>query len=103
MSGEQYYIQQKSAVSDYLPKTAKEAPIELAPDKPHVVSGIAEIPNFTKTASTFFFDANVSEKAEINIPIIYFPDWEVYTLEGQGVPVKASPGGNLGTIHIILP
>jgi hypothetical protein len=34
LSGEQFIIQQKSAILDYLPKTSKRAPESKAPDKP---------------------------------------------------------------------
>lgn len=103
LSGELFVIQQKAAYLDYLPKTVPEAPISLAPQRPQVVSGVAEIPNFTKTSSTFFFDANVAEDSEIDIPIIYFPDWEVYILEGQGEKLEVKSSGKHGTIHISLP
>lgn len=103
LNGELFVIQQKAAYLDYLPKTVPEAPVSLAPELPQVVSGIAVIPNFTKTSSTFFFDADVSEGAEIDIPIIYFPNWEVYILEGQGEKLEVKPSGKHGTIHISLP
>lgn len=103
LSGEQFIIQQKSAILDYLPKTAKDAPKSLAPDKPWLVSGEAELPNFTKTASTFFFDAKVHDDAVIQIPIMYFPGWKVYSLSGQGIELPVEVGGQYGAMQITLP
>lgn len=103
LSGESYYIQQKAAYIDYLPKTVLEAPVALAPETPETVSGEARIPNFTKTSSTFFFDAEVYRESVVSIPIIYFPNWEVYILDGQGIKVDAKPAGKNGTIHVTLP
>lgn len=103
LSGELFIIQQKSAYLDYLPKSVPNPPSELAPDTPEITSGEGEVLNFTKTSSTFFFDANIYDDAEIDIPIIYFPDWEVYTLKDQGIRVNAYPSGDHGTIHISLP
>lgn len=103
LSGELFFMQQQAAHRDYLPKTVSFPPSGLAPDKPYAINGIAEIPNFTKTSKTFFFDANVSETAEIDIPIIYFPDWEVYILENQGILLSSEPGGLHGTIRVVLP
>ncbi len=103
LSGDDFAVQQKSAPLDYLPKTVKSPPIDIAPDKPVLVRGNAELPNLTKTSRTFFFDANVFEYSIVDVPIIYFPDWEVYLLDGQGNLIDAAPSDNEGVIRIELP
>lgn len=103
LSGELFYMQQQAAPSDYLPRTAKSAPISLAPESPEIVKGRAEISNFNKTSGTFFFDANVGEESVVDVPIIYFPGWKAYILQGQGQELGISPGGELGVIRLSLP
>jgi hypothetical protein len=103
LSGALFYTQQQAAVSDYLPRTSKAAPLELAPQNPEVISGTAEIRNFTKTAGTFFFDANVVSQSVLDVPIIYFPGWRAFVLAGQGEELEIVPGGDLGVIRISLP
>jgi len=103
LSGDDFAVQQKSAPLDYMPKTVKSPPTDIAPDKPVLVKGNADLPNLTKTSKTFFFDANVFEHSVVDVPIIYFPDWEVYLLEGQGNLIDVAPSDNEGVIRIELP
>lgn len=103
LSGVDFEVQQGAAFMDYLPKTVKEPPVRTAFELPEVVEGEAEIPNFTKRSNSFFFDANVRENAIVDIPMIYFPKWEVYLLSGQGVPVNVYPSEREGLIRVELP
>jgi hypothetical protein len=103
LSGVDFEVQQMAAPFDYLPKTVEGPPLNIAPDLPEVVEGDADIPNLTKTSNSFFFDAFVRERAVVDVPIIYFPDWEVYLLEGQGVPVNVYPSEVEGLVRVELP
>lgn len=103
LSGQDFLVQQGAAALDYLPRTVKSPPLNTAPVKPVLVEGDAELPNLTKTSSTFFFDANVYKDSVVDVPIIYFPEWEVYLLEGQGKTIPAGPSENEGKIRIKLP
>lgn len=75
-SGESWELQRKGALLDYLPKTALE-PREGAQSLPSMVSGKAEVRDFKINSNSFEFNVNVLEKAEIEIPVFYFPNWEV--------------------------
>ena len=103
LSGADLLVQQGAAAQDYLPATVGSPPLNTTLGKPVLVSGEAELPNLTKTSSTFFFDANVSRESEVDVPIIYFPNWEVYLLEGQGKRIDAAPSEIEGLIRISLP
>jgi len=103
LSGVDFEVQQGAAYLDYLPETVKDPPVGTAFTLPEVVEGQAEIPNFTKRSNSFFFDANVQEKSLVDIPIIYFPQWEVYLLSGQGIPINAYPSDKKGLIRVELP
>jgi len=100
LSGEEYIIQQKSAILDYLPKTAPVAPKEEAFTAPIVASGSGQIQNYSKRSNSFFFDADVYKSAEIQVPVMYFPGWKIISA-GQEIP--ASPKGDYGLITFALP
>lgn len=103
LTGEPYFLQQKSATLDYLPTTAPWAPQRLAPNLPEIVSGEAEFQNYSKTSSTFFFDAIVHKEATVSIPVMYFPGWKVFLLDGQDTEISAKPAGEYGAIEVIIP
>jgi hypothetical protein len=103
LSGDDFRVQQGAAALDYLPKTVKEPPLDYAFEVSEVVEGDAEILNYSETSSTFFFDANVREDVVLDLPIIYFPSWEVYLAEGQGVPVTIYPSEVEGLVRVEIP
>lgn len=76
LSGEPWDLQKRGAILDYLPKTALE-PREAAPEEPIIRSGSAEVTNFINRSNRWEFNANVQNKAEIEIPAYYFPNWDV--------------------------
>lgn len=100
LSGVAFELQQKSAILDYLPKTAPIAPKEDAPDTPVVVAGEGKTLNYTKRSNSFFFDAEIYQDAQIQIPVMYFPGWVVIS-RGKTIPSK--PTGDYGVITISLP
>jgi hypothetical protein len=100
LSGEEFIIQQKSAILDYLPKTAPVAPKEEALAVPVVASGSGQIQNYSKRSNSFFFDADVYKPAEIQVPVMYFPGWKVINA-GQEIPIY--PKGDYGLITFKLP
>lgn len=75
-TGESWELQRKGALLDYLPKTALE-PREGAQSLPSIVSGKAEVRDIRINSNSFEFNVNVLEKSEIEIPVFYFPNWEV--------------------------
>ncbi len=100
LSGVAFELQQKSAILDYLPKTAPIAPKEKAPDNPVIVSGEGRAYNFSKRSNSFFFDAEIYQKASLQIPVMYYPGWKVIS-EGEVIP--SEPTGGYGVITIDLP
>ncbi len=98
LSGEPWQEQRKGAVLDYLPKTALE-PMEAAQESPIVRSGISEISNFINRSNRWEFDVDVTDKSEIEIPVYYFPNWEV-KVDGKTYPFSYS--NLLGRITVEL-
>ena len=80
-------LQQKSAILDYLPKTAKLAPPSIAFETPRTVSGNGEFFGFSKGSNRFSFEAQVYGAARVEVPVTYFPGW-VVLVDGRQVPVE---------------
>lgn len=100
LSGESFLIQQKSAILDYLPKTTPDAPKEPAPNNPVIVSGDGRAYNFSKRSNSFFFDAEIYQDAQLQIPVMHFPGWKVVS---GGNVIPSGPMGDYGLITISLP
>jgi hypothetical protein len=100
LSGELFIIQQKSAILDYLPVTAPIAPKEAAFSAPIIISGDGEIKNYSKKSNSFFFDADIYNSSEIQVPVMYFPGWIV--VHGGRV-IESYPSGKYGLITLKLP
>jgi hypothetical protein len=101
LSGIAFELQQKSAILDYLPKTAPIAPKEKAPDEPWLIDGEGQAYNFSKRSNSFFFDAQIySKEAEVQIPVMDYPNWVVV---GGGKIIDSYPSGDYGVITIKLP
>lgn len=100
LSGEEFIIQQKSAILDYLPITAPVAPKEEAFSAPIVASGSGTVQNYSKRTNSFFFDLNLFTPAVIEVPVMYFPGW---TVINGGKVILSYPSGNYGVITFRLP
>jgi hypothetical protein len=98
LSGELWEQQRKGALLDYLPKTALE-PRQAAEEIPIIRSGAASVSNFINNSNKWGFVVNVTSKAEIEVPIFYFPNWKVY-VDGKEYPFNYN--NILGRISISL-
>lgn len=89
LSGELWEQQRKGAILDYLPKTALE-PREAA----------ATLNNFNYRSNKFTLDLNINNETQIEIPVYYFPNWEV-TIDGT--KQKITHDNILGRISVKVP
>ena len=89
LSGQLWDDQRRGAILDYLPKTALE-PREAA----------LKLDNFINRSDKFTLDVNVSHETQIEIPIYYFPNWEV-TIDG--ITKELTYDNILGRISVIVP
>ncbi|OGM15521.1 hypothetical protein A2V56_00810 [Candidatus Woesebacteria bacterium RBG_19FT_COMBO_42_9] len=87
LRGLAFELQQKSAILDYLPKTAKIAPPSLAFEAPRTISGNGDFFGFTKGSNRFSFEAQIYGEARVEIPVMYFPGW-VVLVDGKKVAVE---------------
>jgi hypothetical protein len=103
LSGESYNDQISAAISDYLPKTASEIPLSKAPNTPYSDSGSINMEYFDKRSNYFSTEFVVlNEQAEVIVPIMYFPGWEIY-LNHSLSPVQINIKEPLGLISLTLP
>lgn len=99
LSGEAFKLQQKAAILDYLPKTARKAPESEAFNEPMFLEGSGEIDNFQVSTNRFSFDAQIDEKSELEVPVMYFPGW-VLIIDNK--IVKPDIHGDYGLISMTL-
>lgn len=99
LSGLAFELQQKSAIMDYLPKTAKTAPISRAFENAKVLEGEASVGPFNKNSYSFSFDADVYLTSQIEVPVMYFPGWRVFVDDRE---VEIIPHGDYGLIKIVV-
>ncbi|MEK7168650.1 MAG: hypothetical protein AAB778_01430 [Patescibacteria group bacterium] len=89
ISGELWEQQRRGAVLDYLPKTALE-PRE----------GASKLDNFNNRSNKFLLNVNVDTETQIEIPVYYFPNWEV-TIDG--IKKEVTHDNILGRISVKVP
>lgn len=98
LSGDSWEFQRKASILDYIPKTAQE-PLGPAPSAPEVRTGKAEVTGFVNKSNKWQFQTNVLYKANIEIPVFDFPNWEVYA---NGIKLNHSHNNPLGRIRLDL-
>jgi len=98
-SGDNWQRQQTVSIFDYLPITTKKGPTQAAPEMPRVVTGDAEVLNWQKGTDWQKGKIAVTQKATIELPIYYFPDWEV---EANGKSLEYDYKNDQGLITLDL-
>jgi hypothetical protein len=93
-------IQQKAGLMDYLPKSAYYEPQGRAPEEPEIRSGKADPENYKVLSDSFTFKIKVDELANVEIPIIEYPNWKVFV---NGKEYPHSDENHWGRLRIDLP
>lgn len=94
-----WFEQSRGAMLDYLPRSVKEIPKDLAPKDPWVTEGEAAITEFAKRSNFWRFTVEARNQATINIPVYDFPRWQV-VVDQQ--PVDHRANYPLGTIELTV-
>ncbi len=101
LSGELYNLQVRAAVLDYLPRSAKIDPKKKAPQTIDIKLGEVEVNYFDKRSNYFSTEVDVrSEKAIIDFPVMYFPNWTLYYNRLDKMPFRYD--NDLGLITVDL-
>lgn len=99
LTGVAFELQQKAAILDYLPKTAKKAPESVAFEMPKTISGSAVVKNFDKGSNRFSFDVEAYTETQIEVPVMYFPGWTLLVNDKERSP---EIHGDYGLIKLSL-
>lgn len=100
LTGENWDRQIKRSIFDYLPIFAKEPPAELASSRYEILTGKAEIRDFTEGTNWIKFKADVKEHTIIRLSQYYFPNW-IVRVDGKEINVEYM-NNNLGLMTFIL-
>lgn len=99
LSGAKWDAQIKRSIFDFLPKSAKAPPAELAKVRFEVLSGKAEISGWREGSNWIYFKAGVTEDMRIRLSQYYFPNWQVL-VDGQPVEIDYKDDLGLMTISV---
>lgn len=99
LTGEKWDAQIKRSIFDFLPKSAKAPPAELAKVRFEVLSGKAEISRWREGSNWIYFKADVREDAKVRFSQYYFPNWRVL-IDGQEAEIDYK--NDLGLMTIFL-
>ena len=88
LSGENLKTQLTASIYDYLPKSAKRAPDEIAINEPIIIAGEVETISSQEGSNWFKYVLEVdTERAYIALPAYDFPHWKVF-IEGKELATK---------------
>lgn len=77
LTGKNWDRQIKRSILDYLPKSAKEPPAELADKRYEIVTGEAKVYDFKEGSNWISFKMETSGHTIIKLSQYYFPDWKI--------------------------
>ncbi|MBI2465036.1 hypothetical protein HYV64_02735 [Candidatus Shapirobacteria bacterium] len=101
LTTEEVYRQSGAGLKDYWPKYSTEFPTTMAPSQPQVLNGEIYASDFFKNSNIASGSINItSEKATINLPIVYFPTWQ---LTVNGYPSEYQVNPSTGQMQLTLP
>lgn len=101
LSGDSYKMQLMASIYDFLPKSAKRAPDNIASDDLIVIEGEVETVSLKSGSNWFEYDVNViSDEAELAIPTYDFPGWRVHL---DSMNVDTGRYGDFGLVSFSAP
>jgi len=97
LSSEEVIKQSGAGLKDYWPKFGKNFPTTFAPNLPTIIQGEVDFIKYYKKSnySEAYFSVS-TPKATINLPIVHFPNWELY-VDNQKIDYQINP--DLGLIQ----
>jgi len=97
LSSNRILAQSGAGLKDYWPKYSQNFPTSFAPNSPTIIQGEADFVKYYKNSnySEAYFSVS-TPKATVNLPIVNFPNWELY-LDNQKIDYQIDP--ELGLIQ----
>ena len=99
LSGDNWDRQIKRSIFDYLPKSAKAPPAELARSDYEIIIGEIKVSELKKGSDWITLQANAKTLTIIRLSAYYFPNW-VVTVDGKEVEIN--PRNDLGLITFAI-
>lgn len=100
LSGKDWDKQIKRSIFDYLPKSAKEPPAELALVRYEILTPEpVDVNAFYEGTNWFSMNIKTNDHTIIRFSQYYFPGWQIYV---NGTPVSISSDNNLGLMTITV-
>ncbi len=99
LRGEKFDSQIKRSIFDFLPKSAKAPPAELATYRYEVLLGKAEVSGWREGSNWIYFKADIKEDAKVRLSQYYFPNWQIKV---NGQPAEIDYKNDLGLMTISL-
>lgn len=100
LSGVEWEKRIKRAIYDFLPKSAKEPPAELAAQRYKILTGESKITDFKEGTNWLIFSTETTSHTIIRLSQYYFPDWKIL-VDGKETKVEYK-NNSLGLMTIIL-
>lgn len=100
LTGENYLVQTRRAIFDYLPIFATEPPGETAAHRYEILTGDTNVSDFENGTDWFKFKAETKKHTIIRISQYYFPYWKIL-IDGKESKVEYT-NNSLGLMTIIL-
>jgi hypothetical protein len=100
LSGKDFDRQIKRAIFDYLPKSAKEPPGELAKERYQVLTGDSRVYDFKEGTNWISFKTETRSHTIIRLSQYYFPNWKIF-VDGKEAVVEYK-NNSLGLMTFIL-
>ena len=92
--------QSGAGLMDYWPNFSQNFPSAFAPNTPSIVDGQVSVDNYSKNSHSAELSViAITPTATINLPIVYFPNWDLY-IDNQKADYQIEP--KLGLIQITL-
>lgn len=100
LSGAEWDKQIKRSIFDYLPRSAKEPPAELAKERYQILTGDSRIFDFKEGTNWINFKTETRSHTIIRLSQYYFPNWKIF-VDGKETAVEYE-NNSLGLMTIIL-
>jgi hypothetical protein len=81
LSSDRILAQSGAGLKDYWPKNGQNFPTAFAPNQPIVSQGVV-INYYVKKSNQVILTAIATADAQITLPLVYFPNWQLY-IDGQ--------------------
>ncbi|MFH1289382.1 MAG: 6-pyruvoyl-tetrahydropterin synthase-related protein, partial [Patescibacteria group bacterium] len=102
LNDEEWQIQSRATLSDYVPVGVKTMPAGIAPENPWIIEGEAKITGFQKRSNFWRFTVEVIGRQDVvvEVPVFDFSVWQIF-VDSQETAYQVNP--ETGLIQVKVP